>query len=167
MERSPEIPPFIEKHASPKVYFLSLHCTSGRLFAEILIATVAGLVAFILPALFFAKHLPNYEQAVFLPIVSEVLENMDSAIGFTVMCCSASLMFAVSLAIGFFGRAPIWLTGPAIMLGFPIWAMIDAIAGGGGHDLIPFEIIFMYVLPSPFFIVPTLIGRAIRALIKQ
>ena len=100
---------------------------------------------------------PNYEQAIFLPIVSQALEKPP--------IISILLVAVVGFAAGAFGRGPIWLVGPATMLAFPIWAVIDGLAGGGGHDMIPFEII-MYGFFAVVCIGPTTFGRLARFLVE-
>ena len=149
MDTPPPIPPVIEQRI-PQQHSLRRRYTIARLFLELFLASIVGMLAFISPAWFLADRPSNYEHAVFIPVVGEMLEEPT--------LCSFLLMLAVALAVGVLGRAPVWLTGPGIMLGFPVWALIDAIAGGGGHNLLPFEIL-AYVAGSAVFIGPAVVGR--------
>ena len=137
--------------------FIGFPCSITRLLIETFVAVIFGIAAFSLPVLFMSPRPPNLEQAVFLPMLSEALEKPHLS--------SILLILAASFAVGFFGRAPFFLTGPAIMFGFPIWAVIDGLAGGGGHNMIPFEII-MYAIIAPVFIIPSAFGRLLKYLIE-
>ena len=154
MSTPPKLPLPIEKRLLTD--FVGFPCSVLRLLFEIVLIAIVGIAAFSLPVLFMAHPPPNYEQAVFLPIVSQALEQPQ--------VISILLVAAVSFAAGVFARGPVWLVGPATMLAFPIWAVIDGLAGGGGHDMIPFEIL-VYCFFAGVCVIPTVVGRSARFLI--
>ena len=156
MNTPPKLPPPIEKRRLTD--FVGFPCSVMRLLLEVFLIAIAGIAAFSLPVLFIAHPPPNYEQAVFLPIVSQALEQPH--------IISVLLVAAVSFAAGALARGPVWLVGPATMLGFPVWAVIDGLAGGGGHDLIPFEII-VYGFFAGVCIGPAVVGRSARFLLSS
>jgi hypothetical protein len=151
----PKLPLPIEKRLLTN--FVGFPCSVVRLLFEICFIAIAGIAVFSLPVLFMSHPPPNYEQAVFLPMVSQALEKPP--------IISILLVVVVSFAAGVFGRGPVWLAGPATTLAFPIWAVIDGLAGGGGHNMIPFEII-MYGFFAMVCIGPTTFGRLARFLIE-
>jgi len=148
MNESSQIPPIIEQCNLHKKSF-----ATQRLFVEIILAAIVGITVCVLPVLFLKERPPNYEGVVFLPIVGESSEMPDS-----LQHLSLGITLAVGLALGIFGRGPIWLIGPAVVFAFPIWSLIDGLAGGGGHDLWPFEML-AYGVWSLIYIIPTGIGR--------
>jgi MFS superfamily sulfate permease-like transporter len=56
--------------------------------------------------------------------------------------------FVVGFLLGIFGRSPVWIVGPAIMLFWPIGLVIDLFKGGGGLNLWPFSLVFCGVFAS-------------------
>ena len=148
------IPPVIERQVPTR------RLSVGKFFAEIAITGVAGMVAVVFPVLFVSHpHLPadaEYQHIAFFPLLIEA-----SALPVSLQCLSYVLLAAVCLVLGFGGRGPIWLVGPAIMLIYPIWSFIDLLAGGDTHQLWPFEMI-AYGVMSLVYIVPTGIGRLAR-----
>lgn len=155
MNAPPKIPLPIGKRFVTN--FVGFPCSFMRVLFEVVLVAIAGIAAFSLPVAFMAHPPPNYEQAIFLPMVSQALEQPQFI--------SILLVIVVSFAAGVFARGPIWLVGPATMLAFPVWAIIDTAEGGGGHDLIPFEIM-MYCVVAGFCIFPTIVGRGVRFLIE-
>ncbi len=73
----------------------------------------------------------------------------------------------VGLLLGIFGRAPVWIIGPATMLSMPVGMVVDMFTGGHGLNLWPIALMFYGVL-SLIGLTGTAIGRwAKRWWIKQ
>lgn len=48
----------------------------------------------------------------------------------------------IGLLLGIFGRGPVWIIGPAIMLYWPVGMLIDLFKGGYGLNLWPISLVF-------------------------
>ena len=99
-----------------------------RVLSELIAAGVAGLLVIALPVA-FDPALPQH-QAAFMPFIGNAVEELKPV--------SLILLFVLGGFLGWFGRAPVVLTGPATVAAFPAWSVVD-MAMGGGHTLLPFE----------------------------
>jgi hypothetical protein len=122
-----------------------------RIAAEMLLAGVAGLCAYVLPVALdpAARHY----HAAFLPFVGDAVEGMKPY--------TLALLFGIGLIFGLVGRAPFWLTGPATMAAFPIWSILD-MARGGEHNLFPIEWL-VYGLVSLLGLAGGVVGHLVRS----
>jgi hypothetical protein len=155
-----ETPPVIPLSAEPSFaqkWFSGGRYSKSRLFGEIGAATVVGFGLRMAPALLLPTLPPNYYHTVFLPVITRAAQA-------GVVPHREILVFldlAVPFAFGFIGRGPVWLIGSALGLAYPIGTIVDLLAGGGGHNLWPFELV-IWVPLSFLFIVPTGLGRVAR-----
>jgi hypothetical protein len=105
----------------------------------------------------YFRHQLNYEHAVFFPRFSE---GMEAGGPHVVVLASAAFL------LGCLGRTAFWLIGPAVAIFLPIWSLADAFAGGGGHNLLPFELTAEGILCLAL-IVPAALGRGARRLVGK
>jgi hypothetical protein len=110
----------------------------ARVIAEVLLAAVAGMAIIFLPVLLGAARPHNYEW-VFLPVVPQSMGTWQSVRWGNLL--EPSLLFAAGLVLGFRGRAHALLIGAGTQLGLVAWMVGDMAAGGGGHNLFPFELL--------------------------
>jgi hypothetical protein len=99
-----------------------------RVAVETLLAAAAGFCAYVLPVALDPTS--RHYEAAFLPFVRDAVEGMKPY--------SLALLFGIGVVFGLLGRAPVWLTGPATMVAFPAWSVLDIVLGGD-HNLFPFE----------------------------
>jgi hypothetical protein len=95
----------------------------------------------------------RHYSAAFLPFVRDAVEGMRPY--------SLALLFGIGVIFGLLGRAPVWLTGPATMVAFPAWSIVD-MALGGDHNLFPIEW-FIYGVFSLFGLAGGVVGRRVRS----
>jgi peptidoglycan/LPS O-acetylase OafA/YrhL len=108
----------------------------GRVSLEVVVAAAAGLCAVVVPVI-LDPGTTHYSAAV-LPVMRDAVEGMH--------LYSLALLVGIGILLGPFGKAPVWLTGPATMAAFPVWSVID-MAMGQDHNLFPIEW-FLYGLVS-------------------
>ena len=122
----------------------------ARVTAEILLAAAAGFCAYVLPVAL--DPATQHYEAAFLPFVRDAVEGMkDYTLG---------LLFGIGFLFGLLGRASVWLTGPATMVAFPAWSLLD-MALGNDHNLFPIEW-FIYGVFSLCGLAGGIIGRRAR-----
>ncbi len=123
---------------------------SQRVALEIGLAAAAGFCAYVLPVALdpAARH---YE-AEFLPFVRDAVEGVKPY--------SFAILFGIGVMLGLFGRASIWLTGPATMAAMPVWSVVDMVLGGD-HNLFPIEW-FIYGVFSLCGLLGGVVGRRAR-----
>jgi len=126
-----------------------------RVILEVILAAGLNLGIAMAPVLFATEPLHNYEGTRFLPAMSEANEVPH------IWMLNTGLPFLVAVIFGFFCRAPVWLLGPAFMLFFPVWTIVDILMGSGGHNLFPFEFL-IDGLTAVYFILPVGLGRLAR-----
>jgi hypothetical protein len=120
---------------------------------EVFLAAAAGMTIIVLPVIINGNHAKN--SAVFLPVVATAVENMSfSTFGY---------LFILGLLLGLLTRTPFLIIGPAVMLFFPIWSLIDMIAGSDSHNLWPIEW-FSYAIESLSSLAGAAMGRIVKRL---
>lgn len=121
-----------------------------RLGLEVLLAAVGGVAALLVPVL-LDPHARQHEAA-FLPVMGNAVEGMHPS--------SLALLFLVGMLLGWVAKAPALLIGPATMLAFPVWSILD-MAAGGDHNLFPIEW-SLYVVFSMFGLAGVAAARVVR-----
>lgn len=128
--------------------------TRNRTLLEVFLAASFGLTVIVIPVALD----PNAKQytAAFIPIIRNGIEGMK--------IYSLLLLIGVGAIFGYFGKAPVWLVGPATLAFFPIWSLIDMLMGGE-HNLFPFEWL-LYGLESVFGVIGAGTGRFIKKKVR-
>ena len=121
-----------------------------RVAVEIGLAAATGFCAYVLPVALDpdARHF----DAAFLPFVRDAVDG--------VKLYSLAMLFGIGVVFGLFGRASVWLTGPATMAALPVWSFVDMVLGGE-HNLFPVEW-FIYGVFSLCGLAGGVVGRRAR-----
>ncbi|MGV3528593.1 MAG: hypothetical protein ACO1OO_06850 [Flavisolibacter sp.] len=62
---------------------------------------------------------------------------------------SISLLFVAGFLIGYFLKVNFWFAGLALFAIFPVTSVVEAFIIRGSHNLIPFELVFQFIMSLP------------------
>jgi hypothetical protein len=125
--------------------------TIRRLAIETGLAVILGWCVLALPVLLDPGR--QHHTAAFLPFMGDVVEGGKPI--------SLLLLLGLAGVLGWYGRSPILLLGPATVLTLPLWCTLDIRAGATGHSLLGLELIG-YSFLGLISTVGVAIGRALH-----
>ena len=80
---------------------------------------------------------------------------------------SISLLFISGFLIGYFLNVNSWSAGLALFAIFPVTSIVEAFVIRGSHNLIPFELIFQFLMSLPIIFAVFLGTRVSLAMAKK
>ena len=122
---------------------------------ESIIAAFVGIMVVTLPLVLRGNC--NRHHSGFFPVVRDSIEYMEFY--------SVGLLFLLGLLLGLFGRGRFWIIGMCTMLAFPLWSIIDMLAGGD-HNLFPLEWL-IYGIMSFVGLFGSALGRGAKVLLQK